>query len=98
MESMRRAKFAIDHGPAYTGYSDGSTWNGWETPYFEFDTAQRILAKYCAGLAHFDVQRDTFVIQPRPGCYSPDPTSSRPIPHHPARSNLLSCDRSRALR
>jgi hypothetical protein len=67
MESkMHRAKFTIDDGPAFSGYSDGGTWNGWATPYFEFDAAQRILARYCSGLAHFDAQRDTFVIQPDP--------------------------------
>src|SRR5882762_8411960 len=27
-----------------------------------------------------------------PRFYSPDPTSSRPIPHHPLRSYHLSCD------
>jgi hypothetical protein len=66
MESTHPAKFAIDDGPAFAGYSDGGTWNGWATPYFEFETAQQIVDRYCAGLAHFDAKRDVFVIQPDP--------------------------------
>jgi hypothetical protein len=34
-----------------------------------------------------------FSIDSRSGCHSPDPTSSRPIPRHPARLNHLTSDR-----
>lgn len=44
---FRPGVFAIEsiQGP-YLGYTDGDSWNGWATPYFEFDVAERIAEDY----------------------------------------------------
>jgi len=40
---FRKGTFTMDamEGP-YPGYTAGESWNGWATPYFEFETANRI--------------------------------------------------------
>jgi hypothetical protein len=44
---MQRTIFTIDGVvPAYIGYTDGDTWNGWATPYFEKDQAMRLMEDY----------------------------------------------------
>ena len=40
---MHKAIFTIGEYPkAYIGYTSGRLWNGWATPYFEFDEAKRV--------------------------------------------------------
>lgn len=44
---MRRSVFTIgDFADAYIGYTSGYLWNGWATPYFEKDEAERVVAGY----------------------------------------------------
>ena len=35
----RKAKFNIEDGPEFIGYTDGANWNGWAMPYFTRDVA-----------------------------------------------------------
>ena len=40
---MRKAVFTIgEESKAYIGYTSGKLWNGWATPYFEFEEAKRV--------------------------------------------------------
>lgn len=41
---MRKALFRINDGPVYIGYTNGYLWNGWATPYFPLEEAQKIQA------------------------------------------------------
>ena len=64
---MRKSVFAIDASPnAYIGYTSGRTWNGWATPYFPFEEAQRLQAEFSEGADSpmlYDVMKDEFRIQ-----------------------------------
>lgn len=40
--TLTPARFSVDNGPAYAGFTDGSTWNGWACPYFPKDVAEAI--------------------------------------------------------
>tara|TARA_Y100001968_G_C19259251_1_gene668440 strand:+ start:467 stop:901 length:435 start_codon:yes stop_codon:yes gene_type:complete len=43
---MRKTFFQIEDGPIFEGYTDGSKWNGFDNPYFDFQTAKTVLAYY----------------------------------------------------
>ena len=44
---MHKTIFTIDGiVPAYIGYTDGTLWNGWATPYFEKSEALRVMEEY----------------------------------------------------
>lgn len=44
---MRKAVFTIGgFDYAYIGYTSGRRWNGWATPYFEFDEALEVMGDY----------------------------------------------------
>ena len=44
---FRPGHFALDIGQGpYPGYTDGDSWNGWATPYFELEVARRIAEDY----------------------------------------------------
>ena len=63
---MRKALFQIDGGPAYIGYTNGDRWNGWATPYFTLEEAQKIQAEFSQGVDFpmlYDVSKDEFRIQ-----------------------------------
>ncbi len=51
-------------GVALPGWTDGSNWNGWATPYFEFTEAQKLVQIHQAAngpdTAYYDPQSDTF--------------------------------------
>ena len=64
---MRRTVFTIGEYPqAYIGYTDGSRWNGWATPYFELAEALVIMAEYNAEDPEspivYNKGTDTFVV------------------------------------
>ena len=63
---MRRSVFTIDSfADAYIGYTSGYLWNGWATPYFEKDEAERVVASYneLAELPiYYDAKIDAFKI------------------------------------
>lgn len=40
--NMHKKLFTIDDGNIFIGYTDGSRWNGWATPYFPFEEAQKV--------------------------------------------------------
>lgn len=63
---MRKALFQIDDGPVYIGYTNGDRWNGWATPYFTLEEAQKIQAEFSQGTDFpmlYDVSKDEFRIQ-----------------------------------
>ena len=63
---MRKSVFYIDNGPAYIGYTNGDLWNGWATPYFTLEEAQKIQAEFSQGVNYpmlYDVTKDEFRIQ-----------------------------------
>ena len=63
---MRKALFQIDGGPVYIGYTNGDRWNGWATPYFSLEEAQKIQVEFSRGTDHpmlYDVTKDEFRIQ-----------------------------------
>lgn len=45
MPAFYRARFVMDSipGQSFTGFTDGSDWNGWACPYFTFEEAVRVL-------------------------------------------------------
>ena len=44
---MNKKVFTIgNYENAYVGYTDGSTWNGWATPYFTYLTALEVMYDY----------------------------------------------------
>lgn len=61
---MRKSVFAIDASPtAYIGYTSGRLWNGWATPYFTFEEAQKLQAEFSEGANSpmlYDVTKDEF--------------------------------------
>lgn len=61
---MRKSIFAIDASPnAYIGYTSGRLWNGWATPYFTFEEAQKLQAEFSQGADSpmlYDVTKDEF--------------------------------------
>lgn len=64
---MRKSAFALceDHN-AYIGYTSGRTWNGWATPYFTLEEAQRLQADFNQGIENpmlYDVNKDAFVLK-----------------------------------
>lgn len=58
----------LDDDIIFEGWSDGTVWNGWSKPYFEFDEAQKLLANLIAAhhqhndpiQAWYDEQEDRF--------------------------------------
>ena len=55
---MKKAVFTIGEYPkAYIGYTSGKRWNGWATPYFEFEEAQRV-AEGFNECAEYPIQYD----------------------------------------
>ena len=61
---MQKRLFTIDGFKyAYIGYTDGSRWNGWATPYFEKEEAIEVMKSYneCAESPMFyNEEYDTF--------------------------------------
>lgn len=61
---MRKSVFALDCDPnAYIGYTNGTLWNGWATPYFTLEEAQRLQADFNKGIDNpmfYDVNKDEF--------------------------------------
>ena len=43
---MKLTKFQINEDPIFQGFSDGSTWNGWNNPYFTLEVAKEVLNYY----------------------------------------------------
>lgn len=64
---MRKSVFALcDDYNAYIGYTSGALWNGWATPYFTLEEAQRLQADFNKGIDTpmlYDVNKDEFRIQ-----------------------------------
>lgn len=71
---FRPGTFTMDamEGP-YPGYTGGNNWNGWATPYFEFDVAERIAEDYvrvnqeaggdmAGSRARYDESEDAFAL------------------------------------
>lgn len=63
---MRKTLFQINDGPIYMGYTSGARWNGWATPYFTFEEAQKLQAEFNQDVASpmlYDVSKDAFVLK-----------------------------------
>ena len=43
---MKLTKFQIEDDKIFQGFSDGSTWNGWNNPYFTLEVAKEVLNYY----------------------------------------------------
>lgn len=43
---MKKTLFYIEDSPVYKGYTSGCHWNGWATPYFTLEEAQKIQAEW----------------------------------------------------
>ena len=57
----RRARFEVEGCDAcFEGWSDGTAWNGWARPWFDFQTAQTVLAALAPGW-RYDEQADAFI-------------------------------------
>ena len=60
---MHKAVFTIGEEPqAYIGYTSGKLWNGWATPYFELEEAERV-AKDFNKCAEYPMQYDNIYDQ-----------------------------------
>lgn len=63
---MRKALFQINDGPVYIGYTNGDLWNGWATPYFTYEEAQRLQTEFNQGdglRMFYDFRADKFILQ-----------------------------------
>lgn len=63
---MKKALFQINEGPIYIGYTNGDRWNGWATPYFTLEEAQKLQAEFNQGdglRMFYDCQADKFILQ-----------------------------------
>jgi hypothetical protein len=64
---MRKSVFALDCDPnAYIGYTSGALWNGWATPYFTLEEAQRFQADFNKCTENpmlYDVAKDEFRVK-----------------------------------
>lgn len=57
----RRAQFEFEGcDTRFDGWSDGTAWNGWARPMFDFQTAQQILTALAPGW-RYDEQSDEFI-------------------------------------
>ena len=43
---MKLTKFQFEDDKIFQGFSDGSTWNGWNNPYFTLEVAKEVLNYY----------------------------------------------------
>ena len=63
---MKKRLFQINEGPIYMGYTSGARWNGWATPYFTFEEAQKLQAEFNQDVESpmlYDVSKDAFVLK-----------------------------------
>ncbi len=62
---LEKAVFVLDafEGEEFEGYTQGETWNGFECPYFLFESAQRLMSALSAEgqTAFYDEKTDEFV-------------------------------------
>lgn len=61
---FRRAVFVGDwNEKPVPGFTDGNRWNGWAIPYFEFETAQEIMAETGEdpSVFRYDPEEDAFI-------------------------------------
>ena len=54
---MQKDTFVIEDwfGP-YPGYTTGERWNGWATPYFEYEVALRMVEDWKSDVMKIDVE------------------------------------------
>lgn len=63
---MRKTLFQINDGPIYMGYTSGARWNGWATPYFTLEEAQKLQAEFNQDVESpmlYDVNKDAFILK-----------------------------------
>lgn len=57
---MYKTVFTIgDSSNVYIGYTDGTLWNGWATPYFELSEARKVMLDYNLT---YDAKTDVFTL------------------------------------
>jgi hypothetical protein len=66
MTTWTTAEFQLDWlpGQVFTGYTDGSDWNGFERPYFDYTTAEALL-RSCEPQGYnwrYDASEDIFIV------------------------------------
>jgi hypothetical protein len=60
----KRAEFSLEgEDESFAGWTDGEFWNGWAMPYFEFATAEKVVASLLGANGRYDAQSDSFVTQ-----------------------------------
>ncbi len=57
---MYKKVFTINGKYPHIGYTDGDDWNGWATPYFEFDEAMAISNEFTQSPMYYNKEHDTF--------------------------------------
>lgn len=63
MKKFRKSSFNIDDGEMLNGYTNGSTWNGWACPYFDFENATKLANQFMDNddsKMLYDTKKDTF--------------------------------------
>lgn len=63
---MKKALFYIENSPIYMGYTNGARWNGWATPFFTLEEAQKIQAEWNIDAEFpmlYDVSKDEFRVE-----------------------------------
>lgn len=61
----KKVLFNIDTEDPIQGYTDGTTWNGWECPLFTKEEANKIISYFAENeiKAYFDIIGDTYYIK-----------------------------------
>lgn len=64
---FRRVKFSLEGlDGSFTGWTDGTDWNGWATPHFESAEAQRLIDTLGKDVAEYDPATDAFTTRMEP--------------------------------
>ncbi|MHC1769474.1 MAG: hypothetical protein AB9869_35185 [Verrucomicrobiia bacterium] len=64
----RRARFEIEGvEKTFEGWTDGTLWNGWAKPYFEFGEAEKLMTALNDPMCSYDAAQDRFVTKSSSG-------------------------------
>ena len=63
-EMIRVARFSINDGPSFEGFTDGETWNGFAMPMFTKEVALEVAKSMAAGnvVVAYNNETDTFYV------------------------------------
>lgn len=75
MADFFETSVSLDEGPSFKAWTTGARWNGWATPFFEKEEADRVITLLGSLLedqgerAYFDEAKDAYVVERQ---YAPD--------------------------